>query len=122
MTVRYGSGLLTLDGTEFSVREFSQLWWFATATYGVGDVVTSIALIWFSTTVREANPLVRTAAEVFGPSGLVGLKLVTFLVCMGVSLQAANADGNRLLYYGPPFTLTLLGAVVTVHNLRLLVL
>lgn len=120
MAVQNGDGWLTLEGTEFQPREFSRLWFLAAATYGVGDIVTTVALIWFSATVREANPLVRAAAEAFGPGGLAALKLVTFLVCIGVSLQAANTDGDRLLYYGPPLTLTLLGAFVTVHNLRLL--
>ncbi|MFB6178344.1 MAG: hypothetical protein ABEI77_01310 [Halorientalis sp.] len=122
MAVRTGNGWLTLDGTEFQPHEFSWLWLLAVATYGVGDTVTSVALIWFSRTVHEANPLIRAAAQTFGPSGLVGLKLATFFLCIGISLQAANTDGDRLLYYGPPVVLTLLGIFVTVHNLRLLTL
>jgi hypothetical protein len=110
---------LRLSGTPFGEREFSRLWFFATATYGVGDVVTTIALIGFSDRVREANPLIRAAVETLGNAGLVGLKLAVFLTFILVSVDAAQRE-DRIFYYLPPVVLTVLGTFTTVYNLRLL--
>jgi len=110
---------LRLAGTPFDEREFSRLWFVATATYGVGDVVTTIALIGFSEKVREANPLVRTAVETLGNAGLVGLKLAVFLIFIFVSVDAAQRE-DRIFYYLPPIVLTVMGTFTTVYNIRLL--
>lgn len=110
---------LTLDGTPFTHREFSRLWLAATATYGVGDVVTTIAVLQFTARVDEANPLLGTAVDHLGRAGLVGLKLAVFLLCLGVSVDAAHRR-DSLLFYFPPVTLSAFGIVLTVHNLRLL--
>lgn len=90
-------GRLTLTGTPYEIREFSRLWTLAAATYGVGDIVTTVALLHFDQTVGEANVLLRTAVEAFGNAGLVGLKLAVFLACIGVSLDAAHRE-DSLLY------------------------
>ncbi|WP_089824477.1 hypothetical protein [Halogranum amylolyticum] len=110
---------LTLAETPFEEREFTRLWFAATATYGVGDVVTTIAIIQFGTRVAEGNALLASVVDVYGQAGLVGLKLVAFFVCIGVSLLGAD-DADRLLYYLPPVLLTFVGAFFTVYNLRLL--
>lgn len=110
---------LTLDGTPYDAEEFTALWSIALATYGVGDVVTTIALVWFVPHLHEGNPLVAGVVGAFGQPGLVGLKLAAFGFCLLVSLAAARSD-DRLLYYGPPAGLALVGAFTTVYNLRLL--
>ncbi|MDS0292806.1 hypothetical protein [Halogeometricum luteum] len=115
----YGRSLLTLEGTPFAEGEFSRLWLLAAATYGVGDVVTTIALIYFSASVDEANVLVRFAVESSGQVGLVGLKLAVLLACIGISLAAAN-DEDAFSYYLPPVVLSVVGAFVTAYNVRLL--
>jgi hypothetical protein len=112
-------GWLSLAGTPYEEEEFTVLWTLALATYGVGDMVTTIALIEYVPRVTEGNPLVDGAVAAFGQSGLIGLKLAAFLFCLGVSLLAAQ-DDDRLLYYGPPAGLAVVGAFTTVYNLRLL--
>jgi hypothetical protein len=111
---------LSLDETPYDADEFSRLWIVATTTYGVGDVVTTIALVRYSAAVSEANALLRTAIDAFGLWGLVGLKLLAFFVCLAISLAGAG-DDDPLLYYGPPAMLALVGAFTTVYNLRLLI-
>ena len=111
--------LLHLDGA-FDEREFRRLWLLAAATYGVGDIVTTIALVQFSTALQEGNSLLRLAFQQFGPAALVTLKLAILLACIAVSVDAARRD-DRLLYYLPPALLAIVGAFTTVYNLRLLV-
>jgi hypothetical protein len=115
-----GDAFLSLSGTPYDPDEFSRLWLVATTTYGVGDVVTTIALVGFSASVSEANAVLRWAIGAFGLWGLVGLKLLAFLVCLAVSLVGAR-DDDPLLYYGPPVVLALVGAFTTAYNVRLLV-
>jgi len=110
----------SLDGTPFDPTEFSRLWVVSTATYGVGDIVTTIALVGFSDSVNEGNALLRAVIEGFGLWGLVGLKLVAFFACLTVSLYGAR-DADAALYYGPPAMLAVVGAFTTAYNLRLLI-
>lgn len=109
----------SLTDTDVDRVEFTRLWTIAAATYGVGDVVTTIALIEFSTSVREANVIVRTAIAMFGQPGFVVLKIAVFVACILISVEGTNAD-DRLLYYLPPVVLALFGAFTTSLNLRLL--
>jgi len=111
---------LSLAETPYDAAEFSRLWVVATATYGVGDIVTTIALVRYSVSVSEANALLRTVIDAFGLWGLIGLKLVAFFACLAISLAGAG-DDDPLLYYGPPTMLALVGAFTTAYNLRLLV-
>ncbi|KTG10421.1 hypothetical protein AUR64_12720 [Haloprofundus marisrubri] len=110
---------LSLTETPFDEREFTNLWFLATLGYGVGDTVTTIALMSYSPTVIEGNPVLRWAVAQFGQSGLVGLKLVAFFACLALSIDAAQ-DGDKLWYYAPPIVLTLAGAFTTVYNVRLM--
>jgi hypothetical protein len=110
---------LDLRETPFDEREFSRLWLLAVATYGVGDIVTTVALVWFVPRLSEGNLFLGSVVAEFGLAGLVGLKLLVFFVCIGVSLWAAP-DGDRLSYYLPPALLAVVGAFTTVYNLRLL--
>jgi hypothetical protein len=110
---------LTLDGTRFSETEFTRLWFLAAVTYGVGDVVTTIALFG-SPRLQEANVVLSTAIQAFGQVGLVGAKLTVFGLCIAVSLWSAHA-GDRFGYYFPPTALAVTGAFTTAFNLRLLI-
>jgi len=111
---------VSLDETPFDPAEFSWLWLVSAATYGVGDVVTTIALVGYDDAVAEGNALLRMAIESFGLSGLVGLKLIAFFVCLAISLHGAR-DADSALYYGPPAMLAVVGAFTTAYNLRLLI-
>ncbi|SDX67084.1 hypothetical protein [Halobellus clavatus] len=110
---------VSLDDTPFDARTFTRLWLLALATYGVGDVVTTIALIEYSPTVSEANALIRLSIDHLGLLGLVLLKYLAFGVAIGISLLGA-ADADRFLYYLPPIVLSLAGAFTTVYNARLM--
>jgi len=110
---------LSLDETGFDPTEFSRLWFVATLTYGVGDIVTTLA-VFRAGGVGEGNGLLRAATATLGQAGLVGVKLAAFGVCLAVSLWAAQAD-DRIGFYLPPAALAVAGAFTTVFNLRLLV-
>ena len=111
---------LTLEGSPFSVSGFSRVWLLASGTYGVGDVVTTIAIVYFTPGFTEANPAVRLAIETFGGGGFLALKLLVFYCCIGISLWGGVRDDDPLLFYGPPVVLTAFGVVVTAMNLGLL--
>lgn len=106
-----------IEAGPFDSLEFYLLWLVVAATYGVGDLLTTMALV-EAPGLREANAVVA-AALTFGGGGLVVLKLVAIGGCVGVSAWAA-LQRDRFLYYFPPFALSVLGSVVTVHNLGLL--
>ena len=116
-----GWSWFTLEESPFDEVSFSRAWLLAIATYGVGDVVTTIALVYFSDLHTEANPVIRQAIMAFGGGGFLGLKLLVIYVCIGISLWAGLADEDRLMFYGPPLLLALLGLYTTVHNLGLLI-
>ncbi|MFB6194187.1 MAG: DUF5658 family protein [Halobaculum sp.] len=111
---------LRLSDTRFSEREFTRLWTVALATYGVGDIVTTLAVIRLTDRIGEANPLVRVAVAQYGETGLIALKLAVFGLCLALSLSSARAD-DRWGYYLPPALLALVGGFTTALNLRLLV-
>ncbi|MFB6074707.1 MAG: hypothetical protein ABEJ89_06815 [Haloarculaceae archaeon] len=111
---------LTLDGTPFEVESFSRAWLLAAATYGVGDVVTTIAIVYFTPLYTEANPVIRSAIQAFGGGGFLAMKLLVFYACFAVSLAWGTRDEDPLLFYGPPVALTVAGVVVTALNLGLL--
>lgn len=109
---------LSLDGTHFEgdERRFRLAWLLAAATYGVGDIVTTVAIIFFDPSIQEANPFMRAAANALGSLGVVPLKLAVFLAFIAVSVYLAR-NGEEWLSYAPPAVLTLSGTLVTVHNL-----
>ncbi|ERH13592.1 MAG: hypothetical protein J07HB67_02633 [halophilic archaeon J07HB67] len=61
--------MLSLERTRFDTTEFSRLWFVATLRYGVGDIVTTLA-VFRADRVTEANDLVRVATA-FGEAGPV---------------------------------------------------
>jgi hypothetical protein len=111
---------LRLEDTPFDSREFRRLWTVALSTYGVGDIVTTITLLYFSHRVDEMNLLVQLAVGAYGRWGFVGLKLVSFLLCIAISVYGARTE-DRLLFYLPPLLLAVVGAFATAFNFRLLV-
>lgn len=111
---------LTLEGASFDESRFGDLWLVAAATYGVGDVVTTIAIIYFTPLYTEANPVVRFAIETFGGGGFLGLKLLVIYCCIAISLWGGLLDDDPVLFYGPPAVLAVFGLVVTAMNLQLL--
>lgn len=108
----------SLEGTHFEGDEhrFRLAWLIAVATYGVGDIVTTIAVVFFHPGIQEANPLMREAAKSLGSLGVVPLKLAVFFAFIWVSVYFAR-NGDEWLSYAPPAVLTLTGSLVTVHNL-----
>lgn len=110
----------TFEDGAFSEASFVHVWLVASATYGVGDVVTTIALVWFSPVHTEANPVIVLAIAAFGGGGYLAVKLLVFFACLGISLWAGVADGDPLFFYGPPLGLAVVGAVITGYNLWLL--
>ncbi len=111
---------VTFEGVSFSRETFTSVWIFALATYGVGDVVTTIALVWFSPAHVEANPLISAAIAAFGGGGFLALKLLVFYACIGIAVWGGVLDDDPLLFYLPPVVLTIMGGVTTAMNLHLL--
>jgi hypothetical protein len=99
--------------------EFYSLWIAATSTYGVGDVVSTIAFLTYVPAIEEANPVVALALDSFGLAGLVALKIVVYLLMLWISVVGAR-DGDGLLYYFPPVLLTAFGLYLTASNVRLM--
>ncbi|MEF8853816.1 MAG: hypothetical protein V5A28_15585 [Haloarculaceae archaeon] len=106
-------------GVTVSTGPVLRVWALALATYGVGDGVTTAAVVWASPLHREANPVVSAAIDAFGGGGLVGLKLAAIGVCLAVSLWGST-DDDQFTCYLPPVTLALVGTVTTLLNLKLL--
>jgi len=115
-----GADWLQFRDSSFDEASFSWAWLWALATYGVGDVVTTIAIIWFHPMYTEANPVVREAIMAFGGGGFLALKLLVFYVCIGVSLWGGLLGDDPLLFYGPPLALGVVGLFTTALNLGLL--
>lgn len=111
----------SLETASFSEDAFARVWLLALAGYGVGDVVTTIALVWFSPLHVEANPIIAAAIAAFGGGGFLALKLLVIYACLGISLWGALVDDDPVLFYAPPLVLGVMGAFATVHNLGLLV-
>jgi hypothetical protein len=111
-----------LDGTAFEGQsdQFYWLWIVATTTYGVGDVVTTVALLYFDASIGEANALLRTVVETFGLAGLVGVKLAVFFLCLGLQVAAMADTDDPVVVYAPPAVLAVFGAFTTAFNVRLL--
>jgi hypothetical protein len=110
------------DDTSAAERSMSQrlglwvLWAIAVATYGIGDSVSTIIAVYFVDGLGEGNPLVAVLLAQFGIRGLFGLKILVFLIAIGINLRS-KTRGDWLGYYGPPGFVALLGAVLTASNL-----
>lgn len=111
---------LHFEGSPFDEETFRNLWLLALATYGVGDIVTTITIVYFSRLHVEANPIVNLAIDAFGGGGFLGMKLLVLYICLGVSIWAGRLENDRVLFYGPPLLLTFVGLLITGLNLGLL--
>lgn len=111
---------LTFEGLPFNVGWFWGAWTLAILAYGIGDVVTTIALVWSTPAYVEANPIIAGAIDAFGGGGFLGVKLLSFYGALGLSIWGGVGDEDHLLFYGPPLALALFGLVTTVFNLNLL--
>ncbi len=100
--------------------ELLVLWGVAAATYGVGDVLTTIVLVYLIPGLGEANPFVHWGLETFGIPGLVGLKLGVFGIGLYVSWLGIR-HRDRTMYYAPPVVMTCVGLGATTVNLGLIV-
>jgi hypothetical protein len=100
--------------------ELFVLWGVAAATYGVGDVLTTIVLVYLIPGLGEANPFVHWGLEAFGIPGLVGLKLGVFGIGLYVSWLGIR-HRDRTMYYAPPVVMTCVGLGATTVNLGLIV-
>lgn len=109
-----------LEDVSVSGAVFSRVWLLALAAYGVGDVVTTIALVWFSPLYVEANPVVGAAIAAFGGGGFLGLKLVVIYACVWISLRMGLLEDDPVMFYIPPVVLVVTGAATTGFNLALL--
>ena len=111
---------VTFENAPFAERSFSNAWLLALATYGVGDIVTTIALLYFMPAFTEANPMVRFAIESFGGGGFLALKLLVFYACLGITIWAGLLAKDKLMFYGPPLALAVFGTATTLFNLSLM--
>mgnify|MGYP007020463594 FL=1 len=93
----------------------SLLWGVAVLTYGVGDTITTIVAVYFVEGLGESNPIVVVLLNQFGIRGLFGLKIVVFVVAVGVNIRTRRRD-DPWSYYGPPIFVAVVGAVLTVSN------
>jgi hypothetical protein len=108
----------TLEGTPVEGREdeLYRLWIVAVLTFGVGDVLTTMAFLYHTPGV-EGNAVVRWLLGAFGFAGFVALKIAVFSFVLGVSVGLLHLVGSRFAYYFGPAVLSFYGALFTVWNL-----
>jgi hypothetical protein len=100
--------------------ELASLWMVPTLTYGVGDMLTTMAAVNGVSALSEGNPFVATALELGGTPGFVTLKLLVLLVGLGVAVRAGRSE-DLISYYAMPTLLAVLGAFLTTYNAQLLI-
>lgn len=98
---------------------FYFMWVCAIVTYGAGDFVTTVILVYRYSGYQESNPIVRWILEMYGIPGFLGLKALAFGIGIGVSLHAIGKR-NTQLYYFPPVAMVLMGVVATGIHLELI--
>ena len=99
--------------------ELFALWGVAAATYGVGDVLTTIVMVYLIPGLDEANPFVHWGLETFGIPGLVGLKLGVFGDRAPRELARHPTPRPDHVLFPPVMTCVGLGAIMV--NLGLIV-
>lgn len=111
---------LDADGPLYRTRsrEFYGLWFLASLTYGVGDVVSTLYATLAVPGFVEANPVVDGVLEIGGIAGFLLLKLLVLFVLISVSVQGAR-QRERFSYYWPPVVATAIGLLLTGWNVRL---
>jgi hypothetical protein len=115
----YAREWFSLDGTPVTEQRFYWAWIAATTGYGVGDVVTTIAIVTFASGVTEGNPIVASGMSALGLAGLVAIKIAVLVGCLGISQYSARL-GEPILPYVLPSILAVVGASLTGYNVWLM--
>jgi hypothetical protein len=102
------------------IRQFVGLWALAALTYGAGDILTTLAIVYTSPYVSEANVIVSSVVGSFGQGGLIAVKGVVFASCLGISIQPFRTAPDEFLFVAPPAILSFVGVFITTYNLVLL--
>lgn len=116
------SDAATDDGKPaYAVRsqEFYALWAAAVLTYGVGDFLSTIVAVFAVPGLYEGNPVIDIVLRHAGIPGFLGVKIVIFILAIGVSVRGAK-EGDRITYYAPPLCITALGIALTAWNVALI--
>ncbi|MFB6371207.1 MAG: hypothetical protein ABEH42_12650 [Haloarculaceae archaeon] len=92
-------------------------WGLALITYGLGDGVTTLAVV-ASPHHVETNPIVAAAIGTAGGVGLLAVKAGVLGGCVALSIWMA--EGDRTFSYWPPILLVAVGAATTLSNITLL--
>lgn len=100
-------------------REFYGLWFLAAATYGFGDIVSTLLAVVTGPGIVESNPVVAGVLAAFGIPGFLAVKFAILVALLWISVGGARSE-DRLSYYWPPVVATLLGGALTGWNLWLL--
>lgn len=108
------------DRRSFDRTEFYGLWLLVAATYGAGDLLTTMTIVEASPGVHEANAVVAATVGRFGSAGLVVLKIGVLLASIAISLYGLAVLRDRTVYYLPPLALACMGTFATAYNLLLL--
>ncbi len=99
--------------------EFYVLWGLALLTYGIGDIVTTLWVVYGDPTLGEANPLIRWLLQTLSVPGFVGVKLAVFVIGARISWTAVTR-GSVIFYYAPPLGMIVFGLYATAVNLVLI--
>lgn len=99
--------------------QFYVLWAIALLTYGLGDTLSTLAII-TAPDLKEANILIQFIVTHYGQAGLIGLKTAVFVGCFAISTYGASGERDAVLYYLPTILLGAVGAFTTIFNLGLL--
>lgn len=98
---------------------FYGLWFLAAATYGFGDIISTLLAVVTAPGIVESNPIVAGVLANYGIPGFLVVKFAILLVLVWISVGGAR-DGDRFTYYWPPVVATVLGTGLTGWNLWLL--
>lgn len=100
-------------------QEFYGLWFLAAATYGFGDIVSTVLAVFADPGLVESNPVVSVVLAGYGVPGFLVVKFVILVTLLWISVGGARSR-DRFTYYWPPIVATALGTALTGWNLWLL--
>ena len=100
-------------------REFYGLWFLAAATYGFGDIVSTLLAVVTGPGIVESNPIVAGVLANFGIPGFLAVKFAILAALLWISVDGARSE-DRFSYYWPPVVAAVLGGALTGWNLWLL--
>jgi CheY-like chemotaxis protein len=100
-------------------REFYGLWFLAAATYGIGDIVSTVLAVFADPGLVESNPVVSIVLAEYGVLGFLIVKFMIIVTLLWISVDGARSS-DRFTYYWPPVVATAVGIALTGWNLWLL--